>query len=78
MVSAPFTAALIDEVSRVGVRIYLAVGPGGAPPVNFAITSVSGHRSADGRASIVAHVTDSGGRAVDLNGTCSLAEDPAT
>ena len=39
----------LDEVSRVGVRIYLAVGRGGAPPVSFAIGSVSGHRSADGR-----------------------------
>ena len=63
-------------VDRVGIRIYLAVGQGGAPPTNFAITSITGHRSAKGQPSLVADVDNTGGRAVDLNGTASLTAGP--
>jgi hypothetical protein len=62
----------ITEVGRVGIRIYLAVGHGGAPPTTFAITSITGHQSASGQSLILAHVHNTGGRAVDLNGTASL------
>jgi hypothetical protein len=67
----------IDEVSRVGIRIYLAVGQGGAPPTSFAITSITGHRSAGGWPSMVVHVDNTGGRAVDLSGTARLSGGPA-
>ena len=66
----------IKVVNRVGIRIYLAVGQGGAPPTNFAITSITGHRSAKGQPSLVAQVDNTGGRAVDLNGTASLTAGP--
>lgn len=66
----------INDVARVGVRVYLAVGQGGAPPTVFAITSITGHRSADGRPSILVHVDNTGGRAVDLNGTARLTGGP--
>ena len=66
----------VNEVTRVGIRIYLAVGQGGAPPTSFAITSVTGHRSARGWPSIVAHVDNTGGRAVDLSGTARLSGGP--
>lgn len=66
----------VNDVSRVGVRVYLAVGRGGAPPTNFAIASIAGHRSAKGRPSILVHVENTGGRAVDLNGTARLAGGP--
>ena len=66
----------VKVVARVGIRIYLAVGRGGAPPTNFAITSITGHRSAKGQPSIVADVDNTGGRAVDLNGTASLTAGP--
>jgi hypothetical protein len=66
----------VNDVSRVGVRVYLAVGHGGAPPTNFTIASIAGHRSAKGRPSIVVHVENTGGRAVDLNGTARLADGP--
>ena len=38
----------------------------------FAITSITGHQSASGQSLILAHVHNTGGRAVDLNGTASL------
>ena len=66
----------INEVSRVGIRIYLAVGQGGAPPTNFAITSITGHLSASGQPLILTRVDNTGGRAVDLDGTVDLTAGP--
>ncbi len=65
------------EVARVGIRVYLAVGRGGAPPTSFAITSITGRRPARGQPVIVAHVNNTGGRALDLSGTVRLADGPA-
>ena len=48
-VSAPPTdAGGITLVNRVGVRMYLSIGPGGAPAANFAISSLTAERSALG------------------------------
>jgi hypothetical protein len=66
----------VIEVDRVGVRIYLAVGRGGAPPSSFDITSLTGHLTHAGRPTIVAHVNNTGGRAIDLNGTVHLTDGP--
>ena len=66
----------VTEVSRVGIRVYLAVGKGGAPPTNFAIASLTARRSASGQPLIVAHVDNTGGRAVDLDGSARLAGGP--
>ena len=66
----------VIEVSRVGIRIYLAVGRGGAPPTSFAIASITARRSAGGQPSIVAHVDNTGGRAVDLDGSARLTDGP--
>ena len=66
----------VREVARVGIRVYLAVGRGGAPPTSFDITSITGHLTASGQPVIVAHVNNTGGRAIDLNGTVRLADGP--
>jgi hypothetical protein len=66
----------VTEVSRVGIRVYLAVGKGGAPPTSFAIASLTARRSAGGQPFIVAHVDNTGGRAVDLDGSARLAGGP--
>ena len=66
----------VTEVNRVGVRIYLAIGPGGLPPTNFAITSVSGQRAANGAPVIVAGVRNTGKRAIDLTGDLKLSDGP--
>ena len=70
------SGSTVTEIDRVGVRIYLAVGHGGAPPSSFDITSVTGHLTAAGQPVVVAHVNNTGGRAIDLNGTVSLADGP--
>jgi hypothetical protein len=66
----------VTEVSRVGIRVYLAVGRGGAPPTRFAITSITVRRPAAGQPVIVAHVNNIGGRAVDLTGSVALTHGP--
>ncbi len=66
----------VNEVVRVGIRVYLAVGRGGAPPTHFVITSITGHRSAKGQPSILVRVDNTGGRAVDLSGSARLTNGP--
>jgi hypothetical protein len=66
----------IKEVNRVGIRIYLDVGRGGAPPTRFVITSVAGHRPPSGEPVVVARVHNIGGLAVDLSGQVRLSDGP--
>ena len=66
----------ITEINRVGVRIYLSVGHGGAPASNFAITSLTATRSAHGRPMVRAQVRNTGGRALDITGSLTLSQGP--
>ena len=67
----------ITQVSRVGIRLYVSVGPGGPPASDFTIRSLTAERSADGQPIVVATVHNNGGRALDLNGTLQLSDGPA-
>jgi hypothetical protein len=67
----------ISTVNRVGVRMYLSVGPGGEPAVDFAVTSIEARRAKDGVPVVAATVRNTGGRAIDLSGELRLAEGPA-
>jgi hypothetical protein len=66
----------VTEVNRVGVRVYLSIGPGGGPATNFAISSVTAGRLPDGSPEVLAQVRDTGGRAIDLGGNLKLADGP--
>ena len=66
----------IIEINRVGIRIYLNVGPGGPPPVNFDITSIRGARSPRGQFMVEAQVNNTGGQAIDASGTLKLTNGP--
>jgi hypothetical protein len=66
----------ITQISRVGIRLYVSVGPGGPPPANFTIESLTALRSSNGVPSIVAKVRNTGGRALDMSGTVRLAGGP--
>lgn len=66
----------VQVVSRVGIRTYLSVGEGNGPPSDFTITEVTPQRDADGNATVVATVHNTGGRAVDLTGTLDLTNGP--
>ena len=74
--SAPSGAGGLVQVSRVGVRLYLSIGPGGAPAADFTIESLTAQRTADGSPTILASVRNTGGRALDLAGTLELTDGP--
>lgn len=62
---------------RVGIRVYLSVGPGGAPPSDFRIDALTARRSDDGAPMVDATVTNTGERALDLRGELWLEDGPA-
>jgi hypothetical protein len=64
------------EVYRVGVRVYLDVGPGGPPPTRFAVTSITGGRTPGGSPEVVVGVHDTGARAIDVYGHLVLSHGP--
>jgi hypothetical protein len=66
----------ITRVSRVGIRLYLSVGPGGAPASTFTIESLTGGRSSGGQPQVLASVHNTGGRALDMSGTLQLSAGP--
>lgn len=70
-------AGSVTQVSRVGVRLYLSVGPGGAPAADFTIDSLTADRSPKGFPVVRARVTNTGGRALDMNGTLNLTAGPS-
>lgn len=66
----------VTQVSRVGIRIYLSVGPGGEPASDFTIESFTAARSDLGSPLVQAVVRNTGGRALDLSGTLNLTDGP--
>jgi len=66
----------VTQVSRVGIRIYLSVGPGGPPAANFRIDSLTAKRAPDGQPIVIASVHNTGGRALDISGTLQLSAGP--
>jgi hypothetical protein len=74
--SAPPGGQGITQVSRVGIRLYLSVGPGGPPPSKFTIESLTAGRTTNGQPMVVASVHNTGGRALDMNGTLQLTGGP--
>ncbi len=73
--SAP-DARGVTQVNRVGVRIYLSVGPGGEPASDFSITSLTAKKNPDGTPVVTAEVRNTGGRALDLAGELRLTDGP--
>ena len=66
----------IPVASRVGVRVYLDVGPGGAPKSDFVVDSLQAGRGADGRGVVTAQVHNTGKRALDMSGSLTLRSGP--
>jgi hypothetical protein len=74
--STPATGDGITQVNRVGIRLYLSVGPGGPPAANFKIDSVTAKRTRNGHPMVLATVHNTGGRALDMNGSLRLRDGP--
>ena len=75
---APIAGSGISSVSRVGIRIYLSVGPGGAPKTAFTVDTLTAQRDADGNPLVTAQVRNNGERAIDLSGTLDLTKGPSS
>ena len=63
-------------VNRVGIRMYVSVGPGGPPPSNFTISAPYARRAQGGRAVVNVTVDNTGGSALDIQGTLTLTGGP--
>jgi hypothetical protein len=74
-VTAPGDGGVV-LVNRVGIRMYLSVGPGNAPASDFTVDSLTAARDADGRPVVTAQLQNTGGRALDMSGTLALAGGP--
>ena len=74
--AAPPAGGGITTVNRVGIRMYVSIGPGGEPPTDFKILSLQTRRTEDGSPVLAARVHNTGRRAVDLTGQLWLAGGP--
>ena len=72
----PSAGEAVRVATRVGVRVYLDVGPGGEPPSDFTISTLTAARQPDGTPSVSAQVTNTGDRALDLGGRLTLGDGP--
>ena len=72
----PTKPGSVTLVNRVGIRMYLSVGPGGSPSSNFAIGSLSARRSASGASFVVSTVRNDGHSTLDLSGDLTLSHGP--
>ncbi|MBT2226567.1 hypothetical protein KLK06_11980 [Nonomuraea sp. NEAU-A123] len=66
----------VKMVNRVGIRIYLDVGPGGDPPSEFSIEQLTPGRTEDGMPVVKATIHNTGERALDMSGKLWLSEGP--
>jgi hypothetical protein len=65
----------VGSIMRVGTRVYLDVSDSGEY-ADFRIKKIVALRSRDGRPSVVAHVHNTGKRALDLRGKLHLSDGP--
>ena len=63
--------------NRVGVRIYLTVGFGDEPSVDFRVGAMTAQRAPDGTPFVTAQIRNTGGRALDISGELMLRDGPA-
>jgi hypothetical protein len=66
----------VTEVNRVGIRMYINVGPGGPPAPGFSIGKLGTGRSSSGTPIVVAQVRNTGGVALDISGSLRLSHGP--
>lgn len=72
----PSGSGAVASISRVGIRVYLSVGPGAEPRSDLAVDTLTAARGGDGRPVVQARVRNTGGRALDLTGQLTLTGGP--
>lgn len=76
-VEPPASEAQVAVANRVGIRLYLSVGTGNEPPVDFTIGSLTAARDAEGVPVVTTQLRNTGGRALDIGGELFLSDGPA-
>jgi hypothetical protein len=66
----------ITLVSRVGVRMYVAIGPGGAPPSTFTLGTLTAARTTSGKLQLDARIDNTGKSTLYLSGRLTLSHGP--
>lgn len=67
---------IVAVYSRAGIRLYISVGAGAEPPTSFRLVTFEPTLRADGTPAVVIDTCNSGGRAIDLNGSLELTDGP--
>ncbi|MFI5927685.1 hypothetical protein ACIA3K_17060 [Micromonospora sp. NPDC051543] len=62
----------VTQIHRVGIRVYLDVGPGGEPPTDFRIDGLAAEPGTGEFPVVTAKITNTGQRALDMTGSVSL------
>jgi hypothetical protein len=75
-VSAHPAAGGVTLVNRVGIRIYLSVGPGGGPQSSFTIGPLTAGRSTSGEPLVLAKVHNLGQGTIEISGNLALSDGP--
>lgn len=73
---APSDGTGVTVVNRVGVRMYVSIGTGDEPASDFTVDALTAARDADGAPQVLATVSNTGGRALDLVGELTLTDGP--
>lgn len=66
----------VGVVNRVGIPLYLDIGPGGEPASDMQIDELFPARAKGGRPQVVARVRNTGGRALVISGSLRLSDGP--
>jgi hypothetical protein len=66
----------VTLVNRVGIRMYLMIGPGGAPLSNFVIGPLTAKRTSTGEPLVVADIHNSGRHTLEISGSLTLSKGP--
>ncbi len=74
--SPPPPGGGVTLTNRVGVRMYLSVGLGGALPSNFVIGALTAKRSSTGKPLVATTVHNSGQATLDITGNLMLSNGP--
>jgi hypothetical protein len=74
-VSTPGSSG-VKLANRVGIRIYLSVGAGGAPPSSFVIGPLTATRSASGQSLVATRIHNTGKRTIAVSGNLTLSNGP--
>lgn len=66
----------VTLVNRVGVRMYVSIGAGGAPPPDFAIGALKATRLTTGEPIVTAAIRNNGQQTLDISGVLKLSNGP--